>query len=211
MKGRFFCVNLRIHLCMTKMSLYGSIKYLEDREDEYMDTNMKRYAWVFKLSKYFKALDITKPLNFLTTIATVLDNLRLREYSEAGSFKIFRNASDLIKNILEIKPVKSLDVVYHQKYQDFLECLKVTPIPEMEPGETLAQISKIPEEFENSMKYAVSSVVEGCIFATAKIEIFCNLQKAVSKRIIRRCGRQQICKFKGIEMIYAIIDQSYLK
>ena len=194
-----------------KMSLYGSIKYLEDREDEYMDTNIKRYAWVFKLSKYFKALDITKPLNYLTTIATVLENLRMREYSGTGSFKIFRRASDLIKNILEIRPAQSLDVMYYQKYQEFLEHLKGTPVPEMEPGETLAQISKIPEEFENSMKYAVSSVIEGCIFATAKIEIFCNLQKAVSKRIIRRCGRQQICKFKGIEMVYAIIDRSYLK
>ena len=194
-----------------KMSFYGSIKYLEDREDEYTDTNMKRYAWVFKLPKHFKALDITKPLNFLTTIATVLDNLRMREYSEAGSFKIFQKASELIKNILEIRPAKSLDVMHYRKYQESLEHLKGTPIPEMEPGETLAQISKIPEEFENSMRYAVSSVIEGCIFATAQIEIFCNLQKAVPKRFIRRCGRQQICKFKGIEMVYVILDQSYLK
>ena len=107
--------------------------------------------------------------------------------------------------------MKSLDVIHHQGYEEFLTRLRVTPVPEMEPAETLAQIAKIPEEFEKSMEFAVSPVIEGCIFATAKIEIFCNLQKAVPKRIIKRFGRQKVCRFKGIEMVYVILDRSYLE
>ena len=77
--------------------------------------------------------------------------------------------------------------------------------------EPLRQVTIVPDGFDKNMKYAVSALLEGCIFATAKIEIFCNLQKAVCKRFFPRSGRQRIIKFKGIEMVYGILDRSYLK
>jgi hypothetical protein len=74
--------------------------------------------------------------------------------------------------------------------------------------EPLRQATIVPDGFGKSMKYVISTVIEGCISATAKIETFCKLQRAVCK-VCLRPGRHRICNFKGLEMIYVILDRGY--
>ena len=193
------------------MAPYGSIKIMEDRTDEYVATNLMRYAWVFNLYTHFYPLGITRPAEFLGKISTILENMKIQENPDSGMNKILQRTTDYLKHVLAVKPLKSQDVISDKEYDDFLTSMRNERVPNLSNGDTLKQTTIIPSGFGNSMKFVVSTITEGCIFATAKIEIFCNLQKAVGKRISNQNARQQICKFKGFEMVYEILDRSYLK
>ena len=191
---------------------YGPTKYRQDRIDEYSITNPMRYAWVFKLYIHFCTLEVTRPAEYLGMIATILENIKTRENPNSASFHIFKRTTEFLEKLLAVKPLKADQVIEDTEYDNFLTQLKEEPIPKlMVCDEPLRQVTIVPDGFDKNMKYAVAAVLEGCIFATCKIEIFCNLQKSVCKKVFPRSGRQRICKFKGIEMVYEILDRSYLK
>ena len=196
---------------LRKLAPYGPIRFIENGRDEYITTNLMRYAWAFKLYAHFHPLDITRPAEFLGMISTILEKMKSQGNLNSGTMQILQHTTDFLKIILAIKPLKSKDVLDNQELNNFLISLENKPIPRMLCDEPLRQTTVILDGFQRSMKTVVSNVLEGCIFATAKIEIFCNLQKAVSRKIINSSGREKICKFKGFEMVYVILDQSYLK
>ena len=118
--------------------------------------------------------------------------------------RILDKTTDYLKQVLAVKPLKSEDVI-SDKENDFLMKLRNEPVPVLTNDNKLKPATIVPRGFENSMRSVVSIIIEGCFFATAKIEIFCTLQKAVSRRT------NQLCKFKGFEMVYEILDRRYLK
>ena len=148
---------------------------MEDRTDEYVATNLMRYAWVFNLYTHFYPLDITRPAEFLGKITTILESMKVRVDPDSGMNKILQRTTDYLKHVLAVKPLKSQDVISDKEYDDFLTSIRNEPVPRLSADETLKQTTIIPSGFENSMKFVVSTIIEGCIFATAKIEIFWNL------------------------------------
>ena len=192
------------------MAPYGPIRFLQDRTDEYVTTNLMRYAWIFKLYIHFCPLDATRPAEYLGAISGILETMKIQANKNSGTHRILECATEFFKKFLVARPLKPEDVMENQEYTDFLTSLHREPIPRVVDDEPLRQATIVPDGFENSMKYAVSTVIEGCIFATAKIEIFCSLHKAVCKKFLRN-GRHRICKFKGFEMVYVILDRGYLK
>ena len=192
------------------MAPYGPIRFLQDRADEYTKKNLTRYAWIFKMYTHFHLLDISRPAEYIGTISRTLDMLKNRENKNSCTYRILHSTTELLKSILKVKPLKSKDVIDDKEYNNMLTSLQETSTPLIVFDEPLRQVTSVPDGFEKSMKYVVSTVIEGCIFATANIEIFCRLQKAVCKMYLKS-GRHRICNFKGIEMIYVILDRGYLK
>lgn len=196
---------------LRKVTPYGPIRIMENGRDEYVATNLLRYSWTFKLYTHFHPLDITRPAEFLGMISTILEKMKSQGNLENGTMQILQHTTEFLKIVLAVKPLSAKDVMDNQELNNFLTSLENKSIPRMLCDEPLRPTTIMPDGFQRSMKSVVSNVLEGCIFATAKIEIFCNLQKAVCKKIISPSNREKICKFKGIEMMYVILDRSYLK
>ena len=188
-----------------KVAPYGSIKIMDDKTDEYIATNLMRYAWVFELYIHFYPLDVSRPAEYFGKIVTILEKLKDPKDPNCDMNRILDRTTDYLKLVLAVKPLKSEDVISDKEYNDFLMKLKNEPVPVLTNDNKLRPATIVPRGFENSMRSVVSIIVEGCIFATAKIEIFCTLQKAVSRKT------NQLCKFKGFEMVYEILDRRYLK
>ena len=130
------------------MAPYGSIKTMEDRADEYVATNLMRYAWVFRLYTHFYPLDITRPAEFLGKISTILGNMKIQENPDSGMNKILQRTTDYLKHVLAVKPLKSQDVISDKEYDDFLTSMRNEIVPKLSNDETLEQLQLLRVDLE---------------------------------------------------------------
>ena len=83
-----------------KVAPYGSIKIMEDKTDEYIATNLMRYAWVSQLYIHFYPLDITRPAEYFGKITTILEKLKDQENPNCDMNRILDKTTDYLKQVL---------------------------------------------------------------------------------------------------------------
>ena len=185
---------------------YGNFKNDDDTLEDFAQTNLRRYQWVHKINFHYReVLNTERPLEFLNRIQSITENIKLHEEKCSGAGKFLDAVTELLKIVISIKPRMSFDLKRNEDFNNELRKLQEIPGPKIGKDSLLHQLSKGLRE--DTMKMAVSRVIEGLFYGSTMIEIFAKIQVFESHTSVKSFPASYNL-YKGFGMIYILIDRN---
>ena len=186
---------------------YGNVKNDDEMLEDFAQTNLRRYEWVHKIHFHFReVLNTDRPLEFFSRLQSITENMKLHESKESDELKLLNAVTDLLKIIIAIRPKLAFDLKKNKELNNELRKLKEIPGPKIDSGSVLYQLSRAPRE--DTMKLAVSKVIEGLFYGSTMIEVFAKIQ-VFAARTPRQTFPSSYNLYKGFGMIYVLIDRTH--